>query len=125
MMNIVGTATNEDPTYRYKMPRVVAKIEGRGNGIKTVIVNMADIATAINRPAVSLCGTVFLTAASACPRCLRSVVNVVLLLLSLLLPSLTTRPSLCSSRRSLCPPSFSALSLARRLVGRPMWRRPP
>ncbi len=54
MMNIVGTATNEDPTYRYKMPRLVARIEGRGNGIKTVIVNMADIATAINRPAVSL-----------------------------------------------------------------------
>jgi hypothetical protein len=33
------------------MPRLMAKVEGRGNGIKTVVVNMADIATAINRPA--------------------------------------------------------------------------
>jgi hypothetical protein len=35
------------------MPRLVAKIEGRGNGIKTVVVNMAEIATSLNRPAVS------------------------------------------------------------------------
>lgn len=40
--------------FRYKMPRLQAKTEGRGNGIKTVIMNMAEIATAINRPAVSV-----------------------------------------------------------------------
>lgn len=28
-----------------------AQVEGKGNGIKTVIVNMADIAKALNRPA--------------------------------------------------------------------------
>lgn len=43
---------SEDPTFRYKMPRLVAKIEGRGNGIKTVVANMAEIAAAINRPPV-------------------------------------------------------------------------
>lgn len=32
------------------MPRLVAKVEGKGNGIKTVIVNMVDIARALARP---------------------------------------------------------------------------
>jgi len=33
------------------MPRIQAKVEGKGNGIKTVIVNMVDVAKAIGRPA--------------------------------------------------------------------------
>lgn len=40
-----------DAFYRYKMPRLRAKVEGKGNGIKTVIVNMIDVAKAIGRPA--------------------------------------------------------------------------
>ena len=50
MLNISGTRVVEDINFRYKMPRMIAKTEGRGNGIKTVIVNMSDIATALNRP---------------------------------------------------------------------------
>jgi translation initiation factor 5 len=50
MLNITGSRVVDDPTYRYKMPRMVAVTEGRGNGIKTLIRNMADISTSINRP---------------------------------------------------------------------------
>lgn len=32
------------------MPKLIAKIEGRGNGIKTVIVNMDLIAKSLARP---------------------------------------------------------------------------
>jgi translation initiation factor 5 len=32
------------------MPRLAAKVEGRGNGIKTVVTNMKEIADALNRP---------------------------------------------------------------------------
>uniref|UniRef100_A0A1I7XFG9 Eukaryotic translation initiation factor 5 n=1 Tax=Heterorhabditis bacteriophora TaxID=37862 RepID=A0A1I7XFG9_HETBA len=39
-----------DPFYRYKMPKLLAKVEGKGNGIKTVVANMSDIAKALERP---------------------------------------------------------------------------
>ncbi|KAG6716355.1 hypothetical protein I3842_04G045200 [Carya illinoinensis] len=49
LQNIGGN--NDDAFYRYKMPKMVTKIEGRGNGIKTNVVNMVDIAKALARPA--------------------------------------------------------------------------
>ncbi|CAB4273702.1 unnamed protein product [Prunus armeniaca] len=47
----IGAGNSDDAFYRYKMPKMVTKIEGRGNGIKTNIVNMVDIAKALARPA--------------------------------------------------------------------------
>jgi len=40
----------DDKFYRYKMPVLLTKIEGKGNGIKTVIPNMTDVARALSRP---------------------------------------------------------------------------
>jgi len=40
----------QDAFYRYKMPRLVTKVEGKGNGIKTVLPNMPEIAKALGRP---------------------------------------------------------------------------
>lgn len=40
----------EDPNYRYQMPAAQLKIEGKGNGIKTNIVNMIEIAKALRVP---------------------------------------------------------------------------
>lgn len=42
--------SNTDQFYRYKMPRLIAKVEGSGNGIKTVIANITDIARSLERP---------------------------------------------------------------------------
>lgn len=47
----IGANNRDDPFYRYKMPKMVTKLEGRGNGVKTKIVNMAEIARALARPA--------------------------------------------------------------------------
>ncbi|KAK4733430.1 hypothetical protein R3W88_007691 [Solanum pinnatisectum] len=46
----IGASNRDDAFYRYKMPRMLTKIEGRGNGIKTNVVNMVDIAKALARP---------------------------------------------------------------------------
>ncbi|KAK2762571.1 hypothetical protein FQN54_000744 [Arachnomyces sp. PD_36] len=39
-----------DPFYRYKMERLQSKIEGKGNGIKTVVVNLNGVAQSLSRP---------------------------------------------------------------------------
>ncbi|KAE8679800.1 Eukaryotic translation initiation factor 5 [Hibiscus syriacus] len=47
----IGASNSDDAFYRYKMPKMITKIEGRGNGIKTNLVNMVEIAEALARPA--------------------------------------------------------------------------
>ena len=39
-----------DPFYRYKMERLFSKIEGKGNGIKTVVVNLPSVSQSLSRP---------------------------------------------------------------------------
>ena len=67
IINIAGTTPVDDPTCtwcvfavytvrslfvcpdRYKMPAVFGKIEGSGNGIKTAIPNISDVALSLHR----------------------------------------------------------------------------
>mmetsp|Transcript_3584 Transcript_3584/g.7445 ORF Transcript_3584/g.7445 Transcript_3584/m.7445 type:complete len:407 (-) Transcript_3584:110-1330(-) len=49
IINISGLTPVDDPEYRYKMPAVFGKIEGSGNGIKTAIPNISDVATSLHR----------------------------------------------------------------------------
>jgi translation initiation factor 5 len=39
-----------DVFYRYKMEKLMTKIEGKGNGIKTVVVNLSSVAQSLARP---------------------------------------------------------------------------
>lgn len=48
-LNICGDGG--DQFARYKMPKLDTKVEGRGNGVKTVLVNMVEVARALHRPA--------------------------------------------------------------------------
>ncbi|GMM28849.1 translation initiation factor eIF5 [Martiniozyma asiatica (nom. inval.)] len=41
---------NHDPFYRYKMPLLQIKKEGRGNGVRTSIENIEEVARALARP---------------------------------------------------------------------------
>lgn len=50
MANVNINRSIDDTFYRYKMPKIIAKVEGKGNGIKTVIVNMPEVAKALDRP---------------------------------------------------------------------------
>lgn len=43
-----------DSFYRYKMERLQTKVEGKGNGIKTVIVNLTSVAQSLDRPGAHL-----------------------------------------------------------------------
>lgn len=42
--------SNTDKFYRYKMPVMQIKIEGKGNGIRTVVINMEKVMKALERP---------------------------------------------------------------------------
>lgn len=50
MANINIRRDVADPFYRYKMERLVSKIEGKGNGIKTVVANLPSVAQSLARP---------------------------------------------------------------------------
>merc|ERR1712113_1372349 len=52
MLNIPSSV--EDPCYRYKMPRIISNKECRGKGSKTSIMNIGDVAHAIQRHPIYL-----------------------------------------------------------------------
>ncbi len=53
-INITGTRPNTDAYFRYTMPAMSIRYEGRGNGQKTIILNLKDVSDALDRPLESL-----------------------------------------------------------------------
>eukprot|EP01042_Synura_sphagnicola_P025890 gene25890-33301_t len=51
LINSAGATPIHDQAYRYKMPKLQVKVEGRGNGIKTVLLNVDDLGLALKRDA--------------------------------------------------------------------------
>ena len=47
-LNIPSYVT--DPNYRYKMPGLITRVEGRGGGIKTNLINLTYVAAALRVP---------------------------------------------------------------------------
>ena len=45
----LNSKSRNDPAYRYKMPSIQTKFEGRGNGSKTFIVNCQNLADMLHR----------------------------------------------------------------------------
>ena len=39
----------DDPAYRYRMPKLQVKVEGRGNGIKTLLTNVIEVGASLAR----------------------------------------------------------------------------
>ena len=54
-MALLNVSRIDDSHYRYKMPGVFTKIEGSGNGTKTVIPNLDDVARSLDRDSVEMC----------------------------------------------------------------------
>lgn len=48
MLNIPSYV--EDMNYRYRMPALSTRVEGRGNGIKTNVINLSSVARALRVP---------------------------------------------------------------------------
>ncbi|KAK8124605.1 uncharacterized protein PG998_000364 [Apiospora kogelbergensis] len=46
----INPKKGDDKFYRYKMQRIQVKVEGKGNGIKTVVVNLSNVALSLARP---------------------------------------------------------------------------
>lgn len=47
MTELINIGNVKDEHYRYKMPKFVLKVTGKGNGVKTIITNMQDVAKAL------------------------------------------------------------------------------
>eukprot|EP00172_Hildenbrandia_rubra_P000563 Plantae.Rhodophyta-Hildenbrandia_rubra.ctg13.p1 GENE.Plantae.Rhodophyta-Hildenbrandia_rubra.ctg13~~Plantae.Rhodophyta-Hildenbrandia_rubra.ctg13.p1 ORF type:complete len:424 (-),score=127.96 Plantae.Rhodophyta-Hildenbrandia_rubra.ctg13:2931-4202(-) len=55
MAGVTNIAGGADQFNRYKMPTLIAKVEGKGNGIKTRIVNLAQVGRSLHRRAGYIC----------------------------------------------------------------------
>jgi hypothetical protein len=107
-------STIQEANYRYRMPRMTLKIESKGNGVKTNITNLPEVAKALDVPPdCTYCFTQIFLSSSVSGKALFSTIKKMLpirtIILSSMVPSPTKtlpRPSIALSRNMCAVPVF-------------------
>jgi hypothetical protein len=94
-------STIQEANYRYRMPRMTLKIESKGNGVKTNITNLPEVAKALDVPADCIdCFTQISSNSSVSDKAPSSTIRKTLVIRTIILSSTVPSPTRICPRHS-------------------------